>query len=111
MNPKLTQTSCPLTPLFVKIFSLSSKKGEIDMKMRIHEVKLEDYQHLSDEVLLQRSREIARTLTKLLGLKWELEGSEREKVETEMNSLDIEDMKIHAVLSARENHQDTEHRY
>ncbi|ANC77455.1 hypothetical protein ABE65_011860 [Fictibacillus phosphorivorans] len=81
------------------------------MKWRIHEVKIEDYQHLSDEVLLQRSREIARKLTELLGLKWELEGLEREKVEKEMDQLDIEDMKIHAVLSAREDHLDTEHQY
>ncbi|MGA4722178.1 hypothetical protein [Fictibacillus nanhaiensis] len=81
------------------------------MKLRIHEVKLEDYQHLNDEILLQRSKEIARKLTKLLGLMWELEGSEREKIETEMDRLDIEDMKIHAVLSARENRPDNEHRY
>jgi K+/H+ antiporter YhaU regulatory subunit KhtT len=99
------------TSFRVMIFSFSSKKGEIDMKFRIHEVKLEDYQHLSDEVLLQRSREIARKLTKLLGLMWELEGSEREKVETEMDRLYIEDMKIHAVLSARENRPNNEHRY
>jgi hypothetical protein len=81
------------------------------MKWRIHEVKLENYQHLSDEVFLQRSREIARKLTKLLGVMWELEGLERKRVETEMDLLDIEDMKIHAVLSARENRPDIEHRY
>ncbi|MGD6964409.1 hypothetical protein ACQCVB_19585 [Fictibacillus phosphorivorans] len=81
------------------------------MKWRIHEVKLEDYQDLSEEVLLQRSKEITHKLTKLLGLKWELEGLEREKVENKMDQLDIEDMKIHAVLSARENRPDTEHRY
>jgi hypothetical protein len=109
--PKLAQISGPLTLLFVMIASFSSKKGEINMKWRIHEVKLEDYQHLSDEVLLQRSREIARKLTELLGMKWELESLEREKIETEMDHLDIEDMKIHAVLSARENRPDTEHRY
>jgi hypothetical protein len=81
------------------------------MKMRIHEVKLEDYQHQSDEALLQRSIGIARKLTQLLGLKWELEGLERQKLETEMDDLDIEDMKIQTVLSAREDRPDTEHRY
>jgi hypothetical protein len=93
------------------ITSSSTKKGEIEMKLRMHEVKLEDYQHLSDEVLLQSSRDIARKLTKFLGLMWELEGSERKKAETQMDILEIEDMKINAILSARENQPDTEHRY
>jgi hypothetical protein len=42
---------------------------------------------------------------------WELEGLEREKVEQEMNLLELEDLKIHAVLSARENRPDNGHRY
>ncbi|MED1866027.1 hypothetical protein P4V41_21480 [Fictibacillus nanhaiensis] len=81
------------------------------MKITVHEVKMENYQHLSDEVLLQRSREITRKLTYLLGLSWDLDGQERQNVEVEMERLNLEDMKIHAVLSARENRPDTEHRY
>ncbi|MED1865880.1 hypothetical protein P4V41_20740 [Fictibacillus nanhaiensis] len=81
------------------------------MKNRVHEVRLEDYQHLSDTELLQRSKNIQVQLTQLLGLMWELEGKERDKIEQEMDELDIEDMKIHAILSAREDRPNTEHRY
>jgi len=74
------------------------------METRVHLVELNDYKDRTDEMLLARLKEIRIEGETLLGQYWDAEGNEEKQknIDCKMNKIEIEKMKINAVLDARD---------
>jgi hypothetical protein len=91
--------------------AIKQRKGDVQMEVRVHVVRYEDYNHFTTEVILEKSHKISREIERLRGIKWDLEGAERTFIEKQMDDLNTEDMKLMAVLSAREEKPELDSRY